>query len=293
MRKARIITNGCCAAVGLAVFYFSYSDFAWFKGNFFVSFGFGAFSYYVAFFAIVIGISIVNKEYIDKLDAQSKQTEANLPPIESKHLRSNFVPLGKVTDNKADIRKKIWDCVGPNCIRLSTPEEVISLGQDAVPVAIDILKSFDTVNQAVLTIALRQFASQGNEQASQALYDIAAGKIPVYPQSFGDVAFTQAQEYVAEKRGSSPTTLWGEASRLDKAKQFDKAIDKYKEYLALVPNDLNVRVAIGCMYQKLGKFPDAISWWEEALSKGLQFPLAGSVNRFIEEAKAKLSQGSK
>lgn len=199
----------------------------------------------------------------------------------------------KATDNKVDIRKKILDCVGPHCIRLSTPEEIISLGQDAVPVAIDILKNTGSANQAILTTALRQFASQGNEQAGQALYDIAAGKITVYSTSFGNVALTEAQEYVAEKKGSSPKTLLKEAFQFEDAKQFHKAMDKFKEYFSIVPDDLSVRIDIGRMYKELGEFTEAIKWWEEVLTNGLQWPKSDFVKEDIEKAKAALGQGSK
>jgi tetratricopeptide (TPR) repeat protein len=199
----------------------------------------------------------------------------------------------KASDNKVDIRKNILDCVGPHCIRLSNPEEIISLGQDAVPVAIDILKNTGSANQAILTIALRQFASQGNEQAGQALYDIAAGKITVYSTSFGDVALKEAQEYVAETKGSSPKTLLKEAFQFEQAKQFDKAIEKFKEYYSVVPDDLSVRIAIGVMYKELGEFTEAIKWWEEALANGLQWPDSDFVRKDIEKAKAALGQDSK
>ena len=194
----------------------------------------------------------------------------------------------KPMDNKVDIRKKILDCVGPNCIRPSSPEEIISLGEDAVPIAIDILKNFGSAHQWFLTVALREFASQGNEQADQALHDIAAGKITLEPLSYGNVALTKAQEYVLGKKGTPPNEILGEAFELEKEKQFDKALDKYLEYFSLIPTDIEIRIDIGRMYKELGKVDEAINWWEEALAKGLLKPKSDFVKEDIEKAKTTL-----
>ena len=109
----------------------------------------------------------------------------------------------RVEKNKPSVREKILDSAGPLCIRLSEPKEIISLGEVAVPEIVDIFKNVRSANQALLTIALEHFASNGNVLAEKTLSAIAEGKIQIDPWSYGDSALEIAQDYMAEKRSAS------------------------------------------------------------------------------------------
>lgn len=219
--------------------------------------------------------------------------ESEFPPSVEKEIASGIEESDASGNKLLNIRNKILDCAGPTCIRLADEEEIISLGEEAVPVAADVLKNVTSANQGLLTMALLHFANNGNALADQTLTDIAEGKIQVDPMSYGDIALSQAQMYVAEKQDLSPKNLWLEASEFDKAGQYDKAIVNYKMYRELVPDDVYALLAIGNMHKNANQLIEAIDWWDQALANGLKHPHAGIVVKNIEEAKASLEVSTK
>ena len=133
--------------------------------------------------------------------------ESEFPLSVEKEIANGIEESDSNGNEQPNIRNKILECAGPACIRIAEEEEIISLGEKAVPVAVDILKNVKSANQGFLTMVLLHFANNGNVLADQTLFDIAEGKIQIDSFSYGDLALHQAQLYVAEKQGFSPQNL--------------------------------------------------------------------------------------
>ena len=97
--------------------------------------------------------------------------------------------------------EKVWYLVGPSSLVLDSTDDIVALGEVAIPVLIDLFADpvnrygdSGTANQAQLASALVQFAEQGNQQAAAFLNDIAAGKYSVF-DIFGKTALSLAREF--------------------------------------------------------------------------------------------------
>jgi len=100
------------------------------------------------------------------------------------------------------IRREIWSHASPYNTALAGPEEIIALGDDAVPVIIDIFSNplhssgQGYANQALLAISLLMFADRGNQAASDFLLKVARGGVAVTPDPNGDTAEAIALRHV-------------------------------------------------------------------------------------------------
>jgi hypothetical protein len=100
----------------------------------------------------------------------------------------------------AEIRKKVYSEVSPLNTALSSPASIVNLGPEAVEAVIELFQHPLTpngpVNQAVLSVALVQFAMQGDRRAAAFLQRIAAGEVAVVG-SYADAALGVAKHFVA------------------------------------------------------------------------------------------------
>ncbi|MDA0919702.1 MAG: hypothetical protein O2945_11590 [Planctomycetota bacterium] len=115
-------------------------------------------------------------------------------------------PTRHVDVSRVDaIRRTIWNHASPYNTALAGPEPIIAMGEDAVPVVIEIFANplhssgQGDANQALLAICLNMFADRGNQTASDFLLKVARGGVAVTPDSYGSTAEAIAGRYVQER----------------------------------------------------------------------------------------------
>jgi hypothetical protein len=79
------------------------------------------------------------------------------------------------------IREQIINEAGPTNTQLADRAKLLALGQEAVPVLIDVFLNpatpYGDVNQATLADALIEFSKQGNKEADAFIRRIALGQV--------------------------------------------------------------------------------------------------------------------
>jgi tetratricopeptide (TPR) repeat protein len=167
------------------------------------------------------------KSYIKDIDEQIKKMPINKPQkkwwkfwnikptailktnenviIKKETNRSSIVnmPLNKNIDTK----NRIMKIVDPISLSLANYEDITNIGDEAIPVIIEILKNpktkFGYVQTPPLVMALRYFSEKGNNDAINALIQISEKKILLL-DSFSGPALNLANAYVSDIHKNSP-----------------------------------------------------------------------------------------
>ena len=123
----------------------------------------------------------------------------------AKEAKESAVKQGGCQSSKPlddNVRKKIWNAVGPASLRPPDNEFWECFGPEAVTAIKDIFSNpsdeMGFVNEALLVVGLTQYAKKGNDEAVTFLHSLAEGRISVvghFAQQALNIAKAFAQEH--------------------------------------------------------------------------------------------------